>query len=46
MGFRSLDFFKKVNQDIDSSSVSGGIYTLIAFALGIFLFITELNAFL
>lgn len=30
MGIRSLDIFKKVNQDIDTSTATGGIYSIIA----------------
>ena len=54
MSFRSLDFFRKVNQDIDTTTISGGFYSLLALAvlinfstpqLGALLFYTELAAF-
>lgn len=30
MNIRRLDFFKKINQDVDTSSATGGIFTIIA----------------
>lgn len=38
---KSFDYFRKVNQDIETSSSSGGVFSLIAAICGILLFITE-----
>lgn len=38
---RKLDFFQKVNEDIDTSSVVGGLSSLVAMIIGVILFSTE-----
>ncbi|EAR91995.2 endoplasmic reticulum vesicle transporter (macronuclear) [Tetrahymena thermophila SB210] len=40
---RGLDFFQKVNQDIDTSTATGGVYSIIAFVVGFILFWNELK---
>ena len=53
VNFRSLDFFRKLPNDIETSSVQGGFFTLIAFLVNIsckfkiggFLFYQEYNLF-
>ncbi|EAR91994.1 endoplasmic reticulum vesicle transporter (macronuclear) [Tetrahymena thermophila SB210] len=39
--FRKFDAFQKVNQDIDSSSSVGGLFSIIALAIGFILFCHE-----
>lgn len=45
MGFRNLDLFSKAHNDINTSSVSGGILSIFAIILGFILFYTEFKAY-
>lgn len=43
--FRSMDFFQKVQSDIDTSTITGGIYSIVALCIGVLLFMNEISNF-
>ena len=46
MGFRNLDLFSKTVSDLNTSSVSGGLFSIFAIVFGLMLFYTEYNTYL
>ena len=46
MGFRNLDLFSKTVSDLNTSSVSGGLFSIFAIVFGLMLFYTEYNSYL
>ncbi|KRX05113.1 hypothetical protein PPERSA_06747 [Pseudocohnilembus persalinus] len=42
---KSFDFFRKVNIDIETSTKSGGVFSIVAALCGLFLFITEFSQY-
>jgi len=39
MNLKGFDFFRKVHSDIESSTLTGGIFSLLALIFGIYLFL-------
>lgn len=45
VNFRSMDYFRKINSDIETSTACGGVYSIVALVLGVVLFYTEIRLY-